>query len=138
MLAFQGHNPAGATRAVKQLEEWVKRPDWHTILPAYARCVRITRNLDARYPVDEGVFIEPAERELFSALCEAESIERFPGSVDDLLNAFLPMIPPIDRFFDNVLVMIDDVTIQENRLGLLQRIAALASGVADMSRLEGF
>ena len=87
---------------------------------------------------DEGVFIEPAERELFSALCEAESIERFPGSVDDFLNTFLPMIPPIDRFFDDVLVMIDDVTIQENRLGLLQRIAAQASGVADMSRLEGF
>ena len=52
--------------------------------------------------------------------------------------AFLPMIPAIDRFFDDVLVMIDDVTLQQNRLGLLQRIAALANGVADMSRLEGF
>jgi glycyl-tRNA synthetase len=138
VLASQGQNPAGATRAVKQLEEWVKRPDWHTILPAYSRCVRITRDLDTRYPVDEEVFIEPAERDLYAALTKAESMVRYPGSVDDFLTAFLPMILSIDRFFDDVLVMIDDVTLQENRLGLLQRIAALASGVADMSRLEGF
>jgi len=36
------------------------------------------------------------------------------------------------------MVMADDRSIQENRLGLLQRIAALAEGVADMGRLEGF
>ena len=138
VLASQGHNPAGATRAVKQLEKWIKRPDWHTILPAYARCVRITRDLDKIFAVDEGVFIEPAEQELYAALCEAESIERDPGSVDDFLTAFLPMIPSIDRFFDDVLVMIDDINLQENRLGLLQRIAALADSVADLSRLEGF
>jgi glycyl-tRNA synthetase len=138
VLASQGYNPAGATRAVKQLEVWIKRPDWHTILPAYARCVRITRDLEIKYQVDEGKFIEPAEQELYAALCEAESIERDPGSVDDFLMAFLPMIPSINRFFDDVLVMIDDRTLQENRLALLQRIAALASGVADMSRLEGF
>ena len=138
VLASQGHNPAGATRAVKQLEIWVQRPDWHTILPAYARCVRITRDLDTTYPVDEEAFIEPAERDLNAALFTAETIERYPGSVDDFLTAFLPMIPAIDRFFDDVLVMIDDITLQQNRLGLLQRIAALASGVADMSRLEGF
>jgi glycyl-tRNA synthetase len=37
-----------------------------------------------------------------------------------------------------VLVMDDDKAIRENRLALLQRIAALADGVADMSKLEGF
>jgi glycyl-tRNA synthetase len=44
----------------------------------------------------------------------------------------------INRFFDNVLVMTEEANLRENRLGLLQRIAALANGVADMSRLEGF
>jgi len=34
--------------------------------------------------------------------------------------------------------MAEDKKLQENRLGLLQRIAALSSGVADLSRLEGF
>jgi glycyl-tRNA synthetase beta subunit len=48
------------------------------------------------------------------------------------------MIPAINRFFDTVLVIAEDAHLRRNRLGVLQRIAALASGVADFSRLEGF
>jgi glycyl-tRNA synthetase len=51
---------------------------------------------------------------------------------------FLPLIPLINRFFEAVLVMAEDSTIRANRLGMLQRVAALASGVADFSCLEGF
>ncbi|MGB9640893.1 MAG: glycine--tRNA ligase subunit beta, partial [Anaerolineales bacterium] len=43
VLAEQGNNPAAAARAVRELNEWVARPDWREILPAFARCVRITR-----------------------------------------------------------------------------------------------
>ena len=68
----------------------------------------------------------------------AESVERRSGSVADFLTAFLPLIPKINTFFDDVLVMADEEKVRFNRLGLLQRIAALADGVADMSRLEGF
>ena len=82
--------------------------------------------------------VEEAEIELFSALIIAEETHRAPGSVNDFLNAFLPMIPAINRFFDDVLVMTDDEKLRLNRLGLLQRIASLAHGVADMSKLEGF
>jgi glycyl-tRNA synthetase len=138
VLAAQGYNPAGAAHAVKQLALWVQRQDWNTILPAYSRCVRITRDLEGRYPVAPQAFIEPEERQLYGALLVAEQTTRAPGSVDDFLNAFLPMIPVINRFFDEVLVMTEEATQRENRLGLLQRISALADGVADMSRLEGF
>ena len=58
--------------------------------------------------------------------------------MDDLLNAFTPMIPAVSAFFEKTMVMAKDKALKENRLGLLQRIAALASGVADLSRLEGF
>jgi glycyl-tRNA synthetase beta subunit len=58
--------------------------------------------------------------------------------VDDLLKTFMPMIPAISAFFDDVLVMAEDEKLKRNRLALLQRIAALADGVADFSRLEGF
>jgi glycyl-tRNA synthetase len=138
VLAAQGTNPAGAARAVKALSEWAHRPDWNAILPAYARCVRITRDLGERYPVAPDAFAEPAERELFAALQAAEAASRPAGSVDGFLNAFLPMIPAINRFFEDVLVMAEDAAVRENRLGLLQRIAALAEGVADFSKLEGF
>jgi glycyl-tRNA synthetase len=138
VLAAQGSNPARAEKAVSQLEAWVGRPDWHSILPAYARCVRITRDLDERYPALPEDFVEPAERELYAALEKAEQTPRAAGSVDDFLQAFLPMIPVVNHFFDAVLVMADEARLRQNRLGLLQRIAGLAQGIADLSRLEGF
>ena len=130
--------PARASRAVQQLSQWTARPDWNTILPAYSRCVRITRDLTERFTVQPASFADPAETALLEALLQAESALTQSGSVDDLLNAFLPMIPVINTFFDAVLVMADDAQQRSNRLGLLQRVAALALNTADFSRLEGF
>ena len=58
--------------------------------------------------------------------------------MEDFFTVFLPLIPVINRFFEAVLVMAEDPAVRANRLGLLQRVAALAAGVADFSRLEGF
>ena len=147
VMAIQKRNPSGTSRAVKELSAWVARPDWNTILPAYSRCVRITPAragvtrdpaLERLYPVDPALMAHPEERALLAALEDAEKSVSRPGSVDSFLNAFLPLIPPINRFFDTVLVMDEDLTLRANRLGLLQRIVALASSVADMSLLEGF
>lgn len=138
VLAAQGHNPAGAARAAAQLNEWIAREDWETILPAYSRCVRITRDISNQFEVETKDFSAAAEKELLKALEKAEKAKRSAGSVDDLLNAFTPMIPAIDQFFEDVLVMDEDKKVRQNRLGLLQRIAALADGVADLSHLEGF
>jgi len=138
VVAGQGYNPAKAAQAAKELTTWVARQDWNTILPAYSRCVRITRPLDEQFEINPNSFVEPATKALFAALEKAEAADRTTGSADNFLNAFTPMIPAIDKFFDEVLVMVDDKEVRENRLGLLQRIAALADGVADMSKLEGF
>jgi glycyl-tRNA synthetase len=138
VLAVQGGNPYLASKAVKELSRWVARSDWDKILPAYSRCVRITRDLTSRYEVKQDSLIESAEAELFTVLNAAEGSARAAGSVDGFLEAFMPLIPPINRFFDTVLVMDEDPHLRENRLGLLQRIASLAEGVADLSRLEGF
>jgi len=138
VLAAQGSNPASAARAVKALGTWIARPDWNLILPAYARCVRITREYKERFPVEAQNLAEPSERDLYQALTIAETTARAAGSTDDFLNAFCPMIPAINRFFDDVLVMAEDERLRRNRLGLLQRISGLAVGVADLSRLEGF
>jgi glycyl-tRNA synthetase len=138
VLAWQSNNPAGAARAVKELQAWVARPDWNTILPAFARCVRITRDQRKTFKVYKKYFAEKQEQALFKALQTAEAASRGEGSVDDFLNAFVPMIPAVDTFFDKVLVMADDKALRQNRLGLLQRISALSNGVADLSKLEGF
>jgi glycyl-tRNA synthetase len=138
VLAEQGQNPAGVTRAVKELSAWVVRPDWSVILPAFARCVRITRDQKQTFIVDPTGFAEPSERDLFKAVQSIENASRKTGSVDDLLSAYVPIIPQVNRFFDEVLVMAEDAQLRSNRLGLLQRIAALTRGVADLSYLEGF
>jgi glycyl-tRNA synthetase len=138
VLAAQSTNPAGAARAVKALSGWVQRPDWLTILQSYARCVRITRDQKQIYAVQGEHITGTEEQALFQALVRAEDTPRKPGSVDGFFETFLPLIPVINRFFDEVLVMADDPAVRQSRLGLLQRISALAEGVADLSKLEGF
>lgn len=138
VLSGQGYDPYGAFKAAKELAEWVKREEWPRILQAYARCVRITRDQDQLFSVDSKLCIENAERRMFDAIEKAISTERAPGSVDEFFKVFLPMMPPITTFFDEVLVMAEDKALRSNRLGMLQQLVALADGVADFSKLEGF
>lgn len=75
---------------------------------------------------------------MYEALIKMETDMAGKNNMDVMLNAFLPMIPKINRFFDDVLVMVDDEDLRHNRLGLLQRISSTNDGIADLSRLEGF
>jgi glycyl-tRNA synthetase len=138
VLAAQGYDPAGAAQALEALEKWRARQDWDEILQAYARCARITRAEKEIYTVDPKRFVEKGERSLFKELGWAEKATRESGSVDDFFSAFTPLIPIITTFFEDILVMADEKELRDNRLGLLQRIVALAVGVMDLSRLEGF
>jgi glycyl-tRNA synthetase len=140
VINAQGFNPARTHLSVSQLSTWVMRPDWSSILPAYARCVRITRDIKETFEVDSQAFAEKAEQSLYTKLLQAEKALHLSRihTTNSFLTAFLPMIPEINRFFDEVLVMTDDAILRQNRLALLQRIVALGSSVADMSKLEGF
>lgn len=134
VLAEQAHNPAKALTAIKQLTKWTQREDWPQTLAAYARCVRITRDQSEQYSVNSEQLSEPAEKELDAA---TKSVKSF-SSVDKFFNQLLPLIPAINQFFEAVLVMAEDPAVRANRLGLLQRIAGMAKGLADLSKLEGF
>jgi glycyl-tRNA synthetase len=136
VLAAQSNNPAGSARAVKQLSAWVGREDWSTILAGYARCVRITRDQKDTYKVKEKSLREVEERTLFEVFNLQNTT--FHGDVDAFLNVVVKLIPSITSFFDKILVMADEKDLRENRLGLLQKIASLSNGVADLSKLEGF
>ncbi|MEI8133159.1 MAG: glycine--tRNA ligase subunit beta, partial [Leptolinea sp.] len=138
VLAQQGTNPAGAARACKQLNTWVQRPDWNTILPAFSRCVRITRSLKDPFTVQPDTLNQPSEKELLNQIAWMEKAMLNTSSVDEFLNAFLPAIQPINNFFDAVLVMSENPVEKSNRLGMLQRIAHLPENIVDLSMLEGF
>ena len=44
----------------------------------------------------------------------------------------------LNECFDEILEMAEPKSVKENRLGLLQKIASLADGIEDLSKLEGF
>ena len=138
MLSAQGANPSQAVAGIKELSQWVKREDWNEILPAYSRCVRITRSEEKTYTIKADKFVESQEKALYDAVQAAQKGLGDSVSVDAFFNQLLPIIPAINAFFDSVLVMDEDQTIRENRLGLLQAISNLADGIVDLSKLEGF
>ena len=138
VLAEAGVDPYLASLNVRELSQWVEREDWNTILPAFARCVRITRDIEKTYMVDPGSLAAREEKALHTAYLRVRAICASDKSIDTFLNAFTQMIPSINHFFDTVLVMDEDEDVRRNRLGLLQSIAGLANGRADFSLLEGF
>ena len=137
VLPACGHNPALAARNARELTAAISQPDWPASLQAYARCVRITRDSKERYNVAPAAFAHEAEAGLYAAVQACEAQAPF-ASVDAFLSAFKPAIGSIDSFFEAVMVMAEDPALRANRLGLLQRVAALPAGLADLSKLEGF
>jgi glycyl-tRNA synthetase len=139
VLAEQSSNPAAAARAVKQLQAWVERPDWSTILPGYARTVRIIRSAPGTNipsSVNPDLLVEAEEKNLYQAI--RDNVKSKPTTVDEFLNIVVKLIPSINAFFDKVLVMAEDEKIRQNRLALVGQIAGLSRGIADLSKLEGF
>ncbi|MEP7284554.1 MAG: glycine--tRNA ligase subunit beta [Chloroflexota bacterium] len=137
VLAEQAHNPCRALVGVRELATWVRRPDWSTILDSFARCVRITRDKPA-YNLKPDTLTPAEAMTLYHATKQAHDQLSAQANVDAFLTAFVPLVPTITTFFDKVMVMDEDTAVRENRLALLQYIAGLAKGRADLSRLSGF
>lgn len=138
VLAERGHDPYLAAQTVTDLGTWVARDDWMDLLNAYSRCVRIVRDQSQVYDLDPSAFAEDATRALHAAYEQVIAQAGPESSPTKLFAAFQPIIPTINRFFDDVLVMTEDRALRQNRLALLQRVAALTAGIADLRVLEGF
>ena len=136
VLAQQGHNPYAASQAAAALSAALAAADWPTLLDAYARCVRITRTVPEFLTLRPDDLTLPAEKALFHAYKAADAGQ--DGSVTSLVTALRALEPAITTFFIDVLVMDEDTGRRENRLALLQHIAKLPAGIADLSHLEGF
>lgn len=138
VLAEQGENPYRAKQAVAALAEVVAKEEWPTVLTAYARCKRIVRGLEERYPLTPERYVKQASRDLHAAYeTVAPDVQR-TQDVGTLYRALQSLVDPINRFFDEVLVMSEDASLREARLALVQAIAALPDGIADLSKMQGF
>jgi len=85
--------------------------------------------------VDESLLSEPAEVGLQSAILGLTAATA--GGYEERLRALAGLRGPVDRFFDQVLVMAEDERLRRNRLALLESALALFYRVADVSRLGG-
>ncbi len=136
VLVEQSHNPYMASQAVAQLDAATKSDNWEKLLDAYARCVRIVRKVTDKHelrPADFSLSQEKALAEAYSAAASAAD-----GTVGTFVQSLANLEPAITRFFEDVMVMDEDENIRNNRLALMQGIAGLAKGIADLSELEGF
>jgi len=90
--------------------------------------------------VDPELLWEHAERELHAAAQKigAEATRRKKaGKYREALEVISELRPPVDQFFDNVLVMVEDTRVRKNRLALLGSLLKEFSTIADFSELAG-
>jgi len=88
--------------------------------------------------VDRGRLAEGAERDLYEAfhdLAPIVEVDCASGAYTGALMALARIKPAVDRFFDDVMVMADDLAIRANRLALLRDVAQTMNRVADISKL---
>lgn len=89
--------------------------------------------------VDPSLFVEDAEKELFNCLTEVTAkVEPLVDSrqYSRALTSMLDMKEPVDRFFDEVMVMADDPTVRANRLNLLSSLETLVCRIGDISLMH--
>ena len=105
---------------------------------AFERCYNLSRGQETA-DVSEGLFCQKSESDVFRLLLDAEGkVEGAIGKLDftAALKALETLCTPVDRLFDEVLIMEEDERLRLNRLSLLRRIVSLFYSVADFSELR--
>lgn len=105
---------------------------------AFTRASRIATNANGAGAVDPGLLSEPAEREVADAVARVEPRIRSALDEGDLataLEAATELGDPLDRFFDEVLVMAEDEAVRENRLRLLLDVRDAIGLLGDFSQI---
>lgn len=88
--------------------------------------------------VDTDLLVEKEEKVLYEAFnnIEAEVLNWLnKKEYDKALKQFIVLKEPVDDFFDNVMVMVEDEDIKENRLNLLGKISETMLMICDLSKL---
>lgn len=122
-----------AVRAFSQMEEA------QALAAANKRIGNILKkSTEAIKEVDAALFEEEAEKTLFDALVAVEpQVQSLygQGAYTDVLKLLAPMKAPVDKFFEDVMVNVENEAIRQNRLALLARLHRTMNLVAELSRL---
>jgi glycyl-tRNA synthetase beta chain len=122
------------------LQALKRAPDFEPLAAAFKRVVNILRKAPeniANSP-NTALFQEPSETALFEAfhkVKEQVGQRMAGGDLEGALRVIADLRAPVDQFFNDVMVMADDQDLRNNRLALLQAIAALFDRLADFSKI---
>jgi glycyl-tRNA synthetase beta chain len=138
-------NPVRLDLVPQQLDAvraFLALPESSSLAAANKRVANILKQAEAKGEsygeIDAKALRDPAEIELAQALQAATStasglFDR--GDYAGYLKTFAVLKTPVDRFFDDVMVMVDDAALRRNRLALLAALRSAMNRVADISRL---
>ena len=157
LLKEQGYAPAQIEAVLSnnpdQLDEveqklaavqaFAQLPEAQNLAAANKRCVNILRKaVEKNEPIADSIapalLSESAEQSLSAALTQVHPVVQnalAQREYQTALTALASLREPVDAFFTDVMVMADDAAVRANRLKLLQDLAQLMNGVADISCL---
>jgi glycyl-tRNA synthetase beta chain len=104
-------------------------PEFDPLMVGFSRANNILKKEGVKKtelpPVNPSLFQDDAERELYAQLTSTE--ERYDGFLkkhqyQDALQCSVQLKPYIDRFFESVMVNVEDQTLRNNRLSLLRHV----------------
>ncbi|MBK3332154.1 glycine--tRNA ligase subunit beta [Persephonella atlantica] len=122
-------------RTVQQLK---KNPQFTDIMTVFKRVGRIIpEGFEGEF--SEDFLKEKEERELFEQFQRIKDVysnEVEKKDYEKALKELLKLKPYIDRFFDNVMVMVEDKRLRENRLSLMRMINRMFKKIADFTKIS--
>ena len=131
---------------VAALDGFLASEDGANLLTAYRRAaniVRIEEKKDGRShggEAEEALLQAGEETALHAALTHASHAAEETLAREDYaaaMHGLSGLRQPVDAFFDEVLVNVEEAAVRENRLRLLSQIVGTLDRVADFSQIEG-
>ena len=130
---------ADACRRATALQAVREEPQFEALAVAFKRIRNILSTREAEDGgVDESLLVESAEQNLFRAFSDLRSNLAGPlasREYRDVLARIASLRGPVDRFFDEVMVLAEDRQLRRNRLRLLHQISEMFLQVADISQI---
>ncbi len=130
--------PLRARRVVEALQAMRTSEDFQALAVLFKRVKNIARELKEDVPLDRALLTERAERALLEAVdLRRPTIEAAARSADyrGALTEIAGLRPVVDRFFNDVFVMVDDVRLRTARLKLMAELRDLILDIADISEI---
>ena len=132
VLASSNFVVSDMIEAAEALKEASLNSDYKPAVESLSRAFNLAEKAEGSVKVDTSLFENEQEKELAQAV---ENLE-LKGSASDKLTQLFALSPVIDAFFDNTMVMAEDVDVKNNRLAILTELVNKAKTVAAFNLLN--